>query len=46
MYAIHEGMKMVNKEVVDTFEREVTEQKVKFVIEAGTTGFKGASCII
>ena len=41
MYAINEEMKMINGEVVETFEREITEGKTILRVEAGTTGYKG-----
>lgn len=41
MYAIEEGMKLINGEVVDTFEREITEGKTTIQVEAGTTGYRG-----
>ncbi len=41
MYAINEEMKMINGEVVETFEREITEGKTILRAEAGTTGYKG-----
>lgn len=41
MYAISEEIKKINGEVVETFEREVTDGNTALRVEAGTTGYKG-----
>lgn len=41
MYAIDEGLKRINDEIVTTYEREVAELETKLSVEAGTTGYKG-----
>lgn len=44
MYAIEEGLKVINHEKVDTFQRDVEGSKTQLQVEAGTTGFKGGCC--
>ena len=39
MFAVREGMKQINGEIVDTFERNVDFGGVHMEVEAGTTGF-------
>ena len=41
MYAIEEGMKQINGELVDTFLREVVDGDVVMEIEAGSNGYRG-----
>ena len=41
MYAIEENVQKINGELVETFQREVTECKTNLEVEAGTTGYKG-----
>ncbi len=43
MYAIDEGLAMVNGEVVETFERDIDEGHTKIEVEVGTTGYKGST---
>ncbi len=40
MYAISEGIAKINGEVVNTFEREVTQGDTVLEVAAGTTGYK------
>lgn len=40
MYAISEGAAKINGEVVDTFEREVTQGGTTLEVAAGTNGYK------
>ena len=42
MYAITEGVAKINGEIVDTFEREISDGRTALEVEAGTTGFVGA----
>ena len=44
MYAIEEGLKKINGEMVETFKREVAETNTGLLVEAGTTGYKGGIC--
>ena len=44
MFAIEEGLKKINGEMVETFSREVTETNTGLLVEAGTTGYKGGIC--
>lgn len=44
MYAIEEGLKKINGETVETFQREVAETNTGLLVEAGTTGYKGGIC--
>ena len=44
MYAIEEGIKKINGEVVETFIREIAETNTGLLVEAGTTGYKGGIC--
>lgn len=44
MYAIEEGLKKINGEMVETFCREVTDNNASLLVEAGTTGYKGGCC--
>lgn len=44
MFAIDEGIKKINGEIVDTYEREVKETGCRLLVEAGTTGYKGGIC--
>ena len=44
MYAIEEGIKKINNEMVETFARTVTEPNTEMEVEAGTTGYKGTPC--
>lgn len=44
MYAIEEGMRKINGEMVETFQREVSCGNTGLEIEAGTTGYKGGCC--
>lgn len=44
MYAIEEGLKKINGELVETFQREITETNTGLTVEAGTTGYKGGIC--
>ncbi len=39
MFAIKEGVRKINGEIVGTFSREVTDALVKLKVEAGTTGY-------
>ena len=40
MYAIEEGMKKINDEVVDTYSRTITDHGTELEVEVGTTGYK------
>ena len=44
MYAITEGVAKINGEIVDTFEREISDGRTALEVEAGTTGFVGEDC--
>lgn len=44
MYAIEEGMKKINDEVVDTYSRTITDHGTELEVEVGTTGYKGTPC--
>ncbi len=44
MFAIEEGLEIINGITVDTFQRDVIEGTANLEIEAGTTGYKGGCC--
>lgn len=44
MYAIEEGLKRINGEMVGTFSREISESNTSLLVEAGTTGYRGGCC--
>lgn len=44
MYAIEEGIKKINDEVVETFGRTITGRGTELGVEAGTNGYKGSPC--
>ena len=43
MYEIEKGMKKINGEAVETFQRTVRTPSVRLAVEAGTTGYKGSA---
>lgn len=44
MFAIEEGLKKINGEMVETFGREIAEVNTGLEVEAGTNGYKGGIC--
>ena len=44
MYAISEGTKKNNNELLQTFSRTVKNVNTEIEVEAGTTGFRGGCC--
>lgn len=44
MYAIEEGVQKIHGEVVETFQREISDGHTVLEVEAGTTGYKGGCC--
>ncbi len=43
MYEIEKGVKKINGEAVETFQRTVRTPSVRLAVEAGTTGYKGSA---